>query len=220
MTEWTRIIILATHGTQIRNVINITRSTPVIAKIDLRHSLKLKCSNNYRHRFSEAVLVCSMKLIRTLSGNPWNNLRKWYGANTYIFLETPNISSWTNTEYQLLISDNFWFLHILKFPYFNNTFLIHPGMLDGASPETTPRTPQFLIPEAIRKTYKLCLVPWGYSLAPNVATKHVKDGSEQAADESWQLRKCGIYVVQVRVIDSQILWLIKMQRIKWKPGWN
>ena len=99
-------------------------------------------------------------------------------------------------------------------------FPIHPSMLYGASPETTPRTRQFLIPEAIRNTCKLCLVPWGYSLAPNVAMKHLKDGSEQAADESWQLCKSTIIVVQLRVIDFQILWLIKMQRIKWKPGGN
>ena len=220
MTEWTRIIILATHRTQIRTFININRSTLVSAKNDRRHSLKLNCNNNHRHRFFEAVLVCSMNRIRTLSGNPGRNLRNWYGANTYISLETPNISSWTNTEYQLLISDIFWLLHILKFPYFNNTFLMHPSMLYGASSETTPRTPHILIPEAIRNTYKLCLVPWGYSLAPNVATKHLKDGSEQAADESWELCKSAIIVVQLRVIDLQILWLIKMQRVKWKPGWN
>ena len=38
-------------------------------------------------------------------------------------------------------------------------FPIHPSMLYGASPETTPRTRQFFIPEAIRNTCKLCLVP-------------------------------------------------------------
>ena len=220
MTEWIRIIILATHETHIRSIITLNRSTTQSAKNCLRHTLKLNCNNNYRRWDSESVQVCSMKRIRTLSGNPGNKLRNWYGANTYIFLKTPNISSWTNTEYQLLISDNFWLVHILKIPYFNNTFLIHPSMLYGASLETTPRTRQFLIPEAIRNTYKLCLVPWGYNLAPNAATKHLKEGSEQAADESRQLCKSRINVVQLRVIDLHILWLIKMQRIKWKPGWN
>ena len=75
---------------------------------DLRHTLKLKCNNNYRHWISESVQVFSMKRIRTLSGNPRIVLRNWCGLNTLYFLETPNISSWTNTEYQLLISDNFW----------------------------------------------------------------------------------------------------------------
>ena len=180
----------------------------------------LSCNENCRLWISEAVLVCSMKRIRTLSENPGNNLRNWYGAKTYIFLEAPNISSWTNTEHQVLIFDNFWLLRILKIPYFKNCFLIHTSMFYGASPETTPRNPQFLNAEAIRSTYKLCLVPWGYSLAPNVATKHLKDGSEQAADESWQLCKSTIIVVQLRVIDFQILWLIEMQNIKWKPRWN
>ena len=117
-------------------------------KNDLRHTPKLNCNEIYGHRNSESVLVCSVKRILTLSGHPRKVLRNWYGANTSIFLEAPSNSSWTNTEYQLLISDNFW----LKFPYLNNTFLIHPSMLYGASPEMTPRIPQFLIPEAIRNT--------------------------------------------------------------------
>ena len=187
---------------------------------DQRHTLQLNCNDNYRHWISESVLLCSMKRIRILSGNPGNNLRNWYEANTYIFPEAPNISFWTNTEYQLLISDNNWLLHILKFPYFNNTFLIHPSMLYGASAETTQRTPQFSIPEAIQNIYKLCLIFWGYSLAPNVATKRLKDGSVQAADESRQLSKNSMILVQLRVLDFQNLWLIKMQRIKWKPRWN
>ena len=118
---------------------------------------------------------------------------------------------------------DFWlFLAIAhtEIPIIQQHFAIHPSMLYGASPETTPRTRQFLIPEAIRNTCKLCLVPWGYSLPPNVATKHLKDASEQAADESWQLCKSTTNVVRLRVIDFQILWLNKIQRIKWKPGWD
>ena len=164
MTEWIRIILLATHGTQTRTIITITRSTPVRAKNDLRHSLKQNCNNNYRHRISETVPACSMKRIRTLSGNPGKVWRNWYGANTFNFLEAPNISSSANTEYQILISDNFWLLHILIIPYFNNCFPIHPSKLYGASLETTPRNTQILIPETKLNTYKICLVscdtPW------------------------------------------------------------
>ena len=220
MTEWIRIKILATHGTQIWTIITLIRSTTQSAKNDLRHTLKLNCNENYRHRISESVLVCSMKRIRTLSGNPRKVIRNWYGGNTSNFLEAPNNTCWINTECQLVISDNFWFLHILKFPHFNNTFLIHSSMLYGAPPETTPRTPQFLIPQAIRNTYKLCFVSWVYSLVANVAAKHLKDGSEQAADKSRQLFKSTIVVVQLRAINFEDLWLIKMQRIKWKPGRN
>ena len=181
MTEWIRIIIIATQGTQIWTIITLIASTTQSAKNDIRHTVKLSCNNNYRHWISECVLVCSMKRIRTLSGNPRKVLRNRYGANTYIFLEAPNNSSWTNTECQLVIPDSYWLLHILIFPYFNDWFLIHSSMVHGASPETTPRTPQSLIPETIRNTYKLCLVSWGYSLAPNVAMKNLKYGSEQAA---------------------------------------
>ena len=127
----------------------------------LRHNMRLNCNEKYRHRISESVLVSSVKRIRTLSGNPKKVLRNWYGAKTYIFLEAPNNSSWTNTECQLVILDSYWLLHILKFPSFNDCFVIHSSMVYGASPETTPRTPQFLIPETIRNTYKLCLVSWG-----------------------------------------------------------
>ena len=155
-----------------------------------------------------------MKRRRTLSGKPRNVLRNWYGANTYIFLEAPNFFSLTSTEYQLLISDIYRLWHIVKIPYFNKSFIIHPCMLYGASPETTPRTPQFLIQEAIRNTYKFCSVSWGYSLAITVAMKHLKDGSERAAYESRQLSKSTIIVVRLRVIDFQNLWLIEMQRIK------
>ena len=158
MTERIRIIILATHGTQIWTIITLIWSTTQSAKNDLRHTLKLNCNENYRHRISESVLVSSVKRIRTLSRNPGKVLRNWYGANTYIFLEAPNISSRANTGYQPRILDNFWLLHILKFPYFNNCFLIHPSKLYGAFPETTPRNTQFLIPETIRNNYKLCLV--------------------------------------------------------------
>ena len=149
-----------------------------------------------------------MERRRTLSGNPKNVLRNWYGANTYTFLEAPNNSSWTNTECQLVIPDSYWLLHILKFPYFNDCFLIHFSMVYGASPETTPRNTQCLIPETIRNTYKLCLVTWGYSLAPNVPMKNLKYGSEQAADKSRQPCKSTIIVVRLRVIDFQICdWL-------------
>ena len=112
--------------------------------------------------------------VRTLSGNSEKVLRNWYGANTYIFVEAPNNSSWTNTECQLVIPDNYWLLHILKFPYSNDCFLIPFSMVYGASPETTPRNTQRLIPETIRNTYKLCFVTWGYSLAPNVPMKNLK----------------------------------------------
>ena len=194
------------HNTNYLRDTNLDQHNPISInhpkrKNDLRHTLKLKCNENNRLWISEAVLVCSMKRICTLSGNPGNNLRNWYGAKTYIFLKTPNISSSTNTEYQLLMSDKFWLLRILKFPYFNDCFLIHSSMVYGASPETTPRTSHFLIPKAIRNTCKLCLVPWGYSLAPNVAMKHLKDGSEQAADELRQPCKSTTILVRLRVID-------------------
>ena len=153
MTEWIRIIILATHGTQIWTIKTLIRSTTQSAKNYPRHTLKLNCNDNYRHRISESVLVCSMKRIRAISGDPRNTLLNWYGGNTYSLLKAPNFSSWTNTDYQLLIPD-IWQLHILKFPYFNNTFLIHPSMLYGASLETTPRTPQFLF-FWFRKQYEI-----------------------------------------------------------------
>ena len=149
-----------------------------------------------------------MKRVRILSGNPEKVLRNWYGANKYTFLEASNNSSWTNTECQLVIPESYWLLHILKFPYFNDCFLIHFSMVYGASPETTPRNTQCLIPETIRNTYKLRFVTWGYSLAPNVAMKNLKYGSEQAADKSRQPCKSLIIVVRLRVIDSQIYdWL-------------
>ena len=77
-------------------------------------------------------------------------------------------------------------------------------MVYGASSELTPRTPQYLIPETTRITYKFCLVTRGYSLAPNVAMKNQKYGSEQAADKSRQPWKSTIIVVRLRVIDFQI----------------
>ena len=220
MTEWRRNITLATLGTQIWTFLTLIRSSTQSAKNDLRHTLKLNCNENYRHRISESVLASSVKRIRKLSANPKKVLRNWYGANTYIFLEAPNNFSWTNTECQTVILDRYWLLHILKIPYFNDCFLIHSSMVYGASPETTRRNTQFLIPETIRKTYKLCLVSWGYSLAPNVVMKNLKYGSEQAADKSRQPSKSTKIVVRLHVIDYQNLWLIKMQRIKWKPGWN
>ena len=152
MTEWIRIITLATQGTQVWTIITLIRSTTQSAKNDLRHTLKLNCNENYRHRISESVLVSSVKRVRTLSGNPEKVLRNWYGANTYTFLEAPNNSSWTNTEFQLVLPASFWLLHILNFPYFNDCFLIHFSMVNGASPETTPRNTQCLIPETIRNT--------------------------------------------------------------------
>ena len=162
----------------------------------------------------------------------------FHGKNTYTFRKSwEQLTELIRSKYvhfpqhsqQIFLNRNrvsttdFWlFLAIAhtEIPILQQHFPIHPSMLYGASPETTPRTRQFLIPEAIQNTCKLRLVPWGYSLAPNVATKHLKDGSVQALDESWQLCKSTIIVVQLRVIDFQILWLIKMQRIKWKPGWN
>ena len=213
MPEWIRIITLATQGTQVWTIITLIRSTTQSAKNDLRHTLKLNCNENYRHRISESVLVSSVKRVRTLSGNPEKVLRNWYGANTYAFLEAPNNSSWSNTECQLVIPDSYWLLHILKFPYFNDCFLIPFSMVYGASPETTPRNTQCLIPETNRNTYKLCLVTRGYSLAPNVAMKHLKYGSEQAADKSRQPCKSTIIVVRLRVIDFQICdWL----KCKWQ----
>ena len=76
MTEWIRIIILATHGTQVWTIITLIRSTTQSTKNDLRHTLKLNANDNYRHRISESVLVCAMERIRTLSGNPRNV--SWY----------------------------------------------------------------------------------------------------------------------------------------------
>ena len=186
MTEWMRIITLATQGTRIWTIITLNRSITQRAKNDLCHTLKLNCNENYRHRISESVRAYSVKRIHTLSGNPKKVLRNWYGANTNFFLEAPNNSSWTKTECQLVIHESYWLLHILKFPYFNDCFLIHSSMVYGASPDTTPRKTQFLIRETIRNTYKLCLVSWGYSLAPNVAMKNLKYGSEQAAEKSPQ----------------------------------
>ena len=74
MTEWIRIITLATRGTQIWTIITLIRSTTHSAKNDLRHTLKLDSNENYRHRISESVLLCAMERIRTLSGNPRNVL--------------------------------------------------------------------------------------------------------------------------------------------------
>ena len=152
MTEWIRIITLATQGTHIWTIITLIRSTTQSGKIDLRHTLKLNCNENYRHRISESVLVSSVKRVRTLSGNPEKVSGNWYGANTYTFLEAPNNSSWANTECQQVIPDSYWLLHILKFPHFNDCFLIPFSMVYGASPETTPRNTQCLIPETIRNT--------------------------------------------------------------------
>ena len=74
MTERIRIITLATRGTQIWTIITLIRSTTQSAKKDLRHTMKLKSNENYRHRISESVLVCAMERISTLSGNPRNVL--------------------------------------------------------------------------------------------------------------------------------------------------
>ena len=152
MREWIRIIKLAIQGIQHWTIITLFRSTTQSAKIYLRHTLQLNCNDNYRHWIVKSVLICSMKRIHTFSGKPGKNLRKWCGANTSIFLEAPKNSSWTNRDYQLLISEIFWLSHVLKFLYFNNTLLIYPSMHYGASPETNPRNPQFLVPEAIRNT--------------------------------------------------------------------
>ena len=75
MTEWIRIITLATQGTQVWTIITLIRSTTQSAKNDQRHTLKLNCNENYRHRISESVLVSSVKRVRTLSGNPEKVLR-------------------------------------------------------------------------------------------------------------------------------------------------
>ena len=131
MTDWIRIIILATQGTQIWTIITLIRSTTQSAENEILHTLKLKWNQSYRHRISEPVLICSMKRIRKLSGILRKVLRNWCGANMSIFLEAPNNSSWTNTDYQLPFSDIFPLLHILKIPYFKNTLLIHPSMLYG-----------------------------------------------------------------------------------------
>ena len=220
MTEWIRIITLATQGTQVWTIITLIRSTTQSAKIDLRHTLKLSCNENYRNRISESVLVSSVKKGTYTFRKSWEQLTE--------LIRNKYVHSLQNSQHLFLnrngvSTTDFWlFLGIAhsEISILQQDFPIHPSRLYGASPETTPRTRQFLIPEAIRNTCKLCLVPWGYSLAPNVATKHLKDGSEQAADESWQLCKSTIIVVQLRVIDFQFLCLIKMQRIKWKPGWN
>ena len=64
-------------------------------------------------------------------------------------------------KYGVSTTDFGYFLAIAQteIPIFQRLFPIHPSMPYGASPETTPRTRQFLIPEAIRNTCKLCLVP-------------------------------------------------------------
>ena len=75
MTEWIRIITLATQGTQIWTIITLIGSTTQSAKNDLHHTLKLNCNENYRHRISESILVSSVKRVHTLSGNPQKVLR-------------------------------------------------------------------------------------------------------------------------------------------------
>ena len=70
MMEWIRIITLATQGTQVWTIITLIRSTTQSTKNHLRHTLKLNCNENYRHRISKSVLVSSVKSVRTLSGHP------------------------------------------------------------------------------------------------------------------------------------------------------
>ena len=150
-------------------------TNPCTEKYKLGQIKKAKCNGKHRHWISESFLIRSMKRIRTLFGNPGNVLRNWYRPITYIFLEPPNISSWTNTDYHLLTPGCFSRLQILNSPYFNSSFLIHPSMLYGASPETTPGNSQFLIPEAIRSTYKWRSIFRGYPLAHNVEAGYLEN---------------------------------------------
>ena len=128
---------------------------------------------------------------------PWELIRSKYvhflQNYQHLFLNKNGVST---TDFWLFLA-----IAHTEIPILQQHFPIHPSMLYGASPEKTPRTRQFLIPEPIRNTCKLCLVPWGYSLAPDVATKLLKDGSEQAADESRQPCKSTTILVRLRVID-------------------
>ena len=213
------------HNTSSTRDTNLDHHNPKLInhpkrKNDLRHTLKLNCNENNRLWISEAVLVYSMKRIGTLSGSAGKVIQNSYGANKYIFWAAANNSSWTNTECQLVIPVSNWLLHVLKFPYSNDSFIIHPSMLYGASLETTPRNPHFFDSESNTEYLQVMLSTLRILLSSKRATKHLKGGKEQAADESQQLSKSTITVVGLRVIDSQNLWVIKMQTIQLKPRWN
>ena len=122
MTEWIRIVTLATRGTQIWTIITPISINHPKRKKDLCHTFKLNSNDNYWHQISESVLVCAMERIRTLSGNPRNVLWNSYAENLHI-LSSAEKTFWNNYRALQMEQYKFWLLHILKFPYVNNTFL-------------------------------------------------------------------------------------------------
>ena len=186
-------------------------------KNDLRQTLELNCNENYRHRISESVLVCSMKLIRTFAGNPRKVLRNWYAATTSIFLEAPNNSSWTNTEYQLLISDRFQLLHILTFPYFNihfpNTPLYALRDISGDDSENSPIFDSGSITEYLQVMLSILRILVGTRRSEETSRRRERAGTRRIATT---LQKHAKY----RRLRVQKVWLIKMQKSNGKPRWN
>ena len=145
MTEWIRIIILATHGTQIWTIITLIPSSTQSAKIGLRHSLKLKCNNNNRHRISESGLVCfvnaQVHLPEILGTCYGTDMRKAYilfpAANSLSEITTEH-HRWKNTNFDIC---RYWELD----PH--HIALLCPQMLSGAFPEPFQKIYQNLIPE-------------------------------------------------------------------------
>ena len=131
---------------------NPNSTNPRSTKYNLRHHPKPNCKQNYRH------LVCSTERLSTFSGNPMNVLCKWYGANTYIFLEAP--VSYPGRARMSWVSMDFGNSNS-QFVSSRNIFPVHLNLLYGASSETTPRKSPILIPETRRNSNKLCLVFWG-----------------------------------------------------------
>ena len=85
-------------------------TNPRSTNYDLRHHLKPNCKETYKHWIFESVLLCSTERLRTLSTNPRNVIRNWYGANTYLFLQSLDSSLGTNTMFWLLILNGNWWL--------------------------------------------------------------------------------------------------------------
>ena len=152
MTEWIRIIILATHVTQIWTIITLIRSTTQSAKNDLRHSLKLNCNNNYRHRISESVRVCfvnaQVHLPEILGACYGTDMRK-----AYILFPAPNSLSEITTEHHRWKKTSFGNCSYCELdPHHIAT--IYPQMVSRAFPKPFRKLYQNLIPYTIRNTYR------------------------------------------------------------------
>ena len=201
MTEWIRIIILATHGTHIWTIITLIRSTTQKAKKDLRHPLKLNSNNSYRHRTSGSVLVCFVNaqvLFPEILGTCYGtDMRK-----VYIFFPAPNSLSEITTEHYRWKKIKFWHLRILGIGSSSHCPIISSDGIrnvSGTIPENLPKFDSGNNMEYLQVMLSMLMIIIDRKFSDKTSERRERAGSRK----SRKLSKSTIIAVWLRVIDFQ-----------------